>query len=215
MDNKNTINLSCKDLACIRGDFPVFSGFNLNADAGDLIVLTGANGSGKSSLLRLLAGLMRPSEGAIHWQGENIAASVDYYQHSLFISHQNAMKPQLSIYDNILYYARLKGTDILVSAALQFFDLLPIADIPVSQLSAGWQRRVALARLLSEPSLLWLLDEPFANLDAQGKALLEGLIQTRLSQGGIVILSSHEKLENPQARYIAMEDFQLKDAAHA
>lgn len=187
--------LCCNNLLAIRGDKPLFRHLGFCIRPGNALVLHGANGSGKSTLLRMLAGLMQPSEGAVLWQEKPIRGNTDYAELMQYIGHQNALKPELSVYDNLQYRAALKGTEILVPAAIQFFDLWPMMDMPAGQLSAGWQRRVALANLLSIPSLVWLLDEPAANLDMEGREMLDGLIRTRIKQGGIVVLSSHQTSE--------------------
>lgn len=187
--------LSCNNLLAIRGDRPLFGHLGFCIRPGNALVLHGTNGSGKSTLLRMLAGLMQPSEGAVLWQEKPIRGNTDYAELMQYIGHQNGLKPELSVYDNLQYRAALKGTEMLVPAAMQFFDLWPMMDMPAGQLSAGWQRRVALANLLSIPSLVWLLDEPAANLDVDGREMLDGLIRTRIKQGGIVVLSSHHTSE--------------------
>lgn len=198
--------LSCQRLASIRGEKLLFSHLGFCMKPGSALMLAGANGSGKSTLLRILAGLMPASDGQASWQGEPVYNNADYQEAMLYIGHQNALKPELSVYDNIQFWAALRGTEMLVPAAMQFFRLWPMAEIPVSQLSAGWQRRVALARLLAIPSLIWLLDEPAVNLDAEGVEMLNGLIATRIKQGGIVIAASHTAAhQNAPTLYI--DDF--------
>jgi heme exporter protein A len=196
--------LTCHNLHAIRGEKLLFSHLGFSLQAGSALVLRGANGSGKSTLLRLLAGIMTPAQGSVQWQNQPIQQNHDYLQSMLYIGHQNALKPELSVYDNIQYWASLRGTEMLVPAAMQFFDLWKIEAIPAGQLSAGWQRRVALARLLAMPSRLWLLDEPAANLDAEGAEMLDGLIATRVKQDGIVVLASHTQTTYPS---LHIEDF--------
>lgn len=183
--------LSCENLTSIRGEKLLFNQLGFCLKPASALVLTGANGSGKSTLLRILAGLMPAQQGKAEWLGEDVRHSSAYKEVMLYLGHQNALKPELSVYDNIQYWAALRGTEMLTPAAMQFFGLWPMSDLPVGQLSAGWQRRVALARLLAIPSIVWLLDEPAANLDAEGLEMLDGLIATRVKQGGIVVLSSH------------------------
>lgn len=182
---------SCENLACVRGDKILFRHLGFSTTKGGLLVLSGPNGCGKTSLLRVLAGLAPADAGKVLWQGKPIKNNAAYMASMLYIGHQNAIKPELTVYDNVQFWAALRGTEMLVPAALQFFNLTPMIDIPAGQLSTGWQRRVALARLLATPSTLWLLDEPATNLDAAGQVLLEGLIETRVEKGGMVILSSH------------------------
>ena len=184
---------SAESIRCERGGRVLFQDLGFALDASGLLLLTGQNGCGKTSLLRILAGLMQPAEGKILWQGKPIRGNESFADNMLFIGHQNALKPELSVYDNLQFWAALRGTEMLVPAALQFFRLTPMMNMPAGRLSAGWQRRVALARLLATPSHLWLLDEPSTNLDDEGQRLVEGLIETRIAQGGMVVLSSHHK----------------------
>lgn len=199
--------LSCNRLRSIRGEKLLFDHLGFCLKPGNALVLGGANGSGKTTLLRILAGLMPPEAGEVTWQGKPVRGNADYLEMMQYISHQNALKPELSVYDNVQYWAALRGTEMLAPAAMQFFGLWPMSDMPVGQLSAGWQRRVALARLLAIPSLVWLLDEPAANLDAEGVEMLDGLIATRVKQGGIVVLSSH--LPTASEQVLNLEDFRV------
>lgn len=199
--------LTCHNLRAIRGERLLFDHLGFSLKPGMVLVLRGANGSGKSTLLRMLAGLIPSSAGEITWQKKPVRGNTDYITHMQYIGHQNALKPELSVYDNVQYWAALKGTEMLAPAAMQFFDLWPMSEMPLGQLSAGWQRRVALARLLATPSLVWLLDEPSANLDAAGAEMLEGLINTRVKQGGIVVLSSHTDTSFKQQCVVDLADF--------
>lgn len=199
--------LSCQNLRAIRGERLLFDHLGFSLKPGSALVLRGANGCGKSTLLRMLAGLMPPAAGEVTWQGKPVQGNASFIESMLYIGHQNALKPELSVYDNIQYWAALKDTEMLVPAAMQFFNLWAMGEMPLGQLSAGWQRRVALARLLAIPSLIWLLDEPAANLDADGAEMLEGLINTRLKQGGIVVLSSHSEKTPKDSAVLQLEDF--------
>lgn len=199
--------LSCQNLRAIRGEKLLFDHLGFSLKPGAALLLRGVNGSGKSTLLRMLAGLMPPSAGNVTWQGKPVAANADYSGAMQYIGHHNALKPELSVYDNVQYWAALKDTEMLVPAAMQFFGLWAMAEMPLGQLSAGWQRRVALARLLAVPSIVWLLDEPASNLDAEGVEMLDGLIATRLKQGGIVVLSTHAEQAPKQASSLMIEDF--------
>lgn len=215
--NNGVFMLSCTGLRSIRGEKLLFDQLGFCIRPGNALILGGANGSGKTTLLRILAGLLPPDAGEVRWLDASIRGNADYLEAMQYIGHQNALKPELSVYDNVQYWAALRGTEMLVPAAMQFFGLWPMADLPAGQLSAGWQRRVALARLLAIPTLVWLLDEPAANLDAGGVEMLDGLIATRVKQGGIVILSGHSYTTGGQVLHI--EDFRaypvMEDGADA
>ena len=199
--------LTCHNLRAIRGEKLLFDHLGFSLRPGNALVLRGANGSGKTTLLRMLAGLMPPAKGEILWKQQPVRDNAAYQEAMLYVGHQNAVKPELSVYDNVQYWAALRGTEMLVPAAMQFFGLWAMMDIPAGQLSAGWQRRVALARLLAIPALVWLLDEPAANLDAEGRDMLAGLVATRVRQNGIVVLSSHAPELEAGTAQLHLEDF--------
>lgn len=200
--------LSCHQLECYRGEKRLFSGLGFSLKPGMLMALTGANGSGKTTLLRIVAGLLKPEAGEILWDGEPIASQYDYHRELLYLGHQPALKPELTVYDNLHFWATLRDAEMLVPTALHYFDLIPYADVPVAELSAGWQRRVALARLVVEPARIWLLDEPATNLDREGMLLVQALIDTRIQQGGIVIMTTHADLAQLGLAALEISDFQ-------
>lgn len=199
--------LTCHNLRAIRGEKLLFDHLGFSLRPGNALVLRGANGSGKTTLLRMMAGLMPPAKGEILWKQQPVRDNAAYQEAMLYVGHQNAVKPELSVYDNVQYWSALRGTEMLVPAAMQFFGLWAMMDIPAGQLSAGWQRRVALARLLAIPALVWLLDEPAANLDAEGRDMLAGLVATRVRQNGIVVLSSHAPELEAGTAQLHLEDF--------
>lgn len=199
--------LTCHNLSATRGEKRLFHHLGFTLKPGAALVLRGANGSGKTTLLRILAGLMPASAGDITWQKKPVRHNAEYHEMMTYIGHNNALKHELSVFDNVQYWAALHGTEMLVPAAMQFFGLLALAEMPAGQLSAGWQRRVALARLLAVPSMIWLLDEPAANLDADGLDMLDGLIATRIKQGGIVVISSHANTLPAQTATLELDDF--------
>ncbi len=163
--------LSARALACVRGERRLFAGLDLRVDAGQWLHVRGENGVGKTSLLRMLAGLAKPAEGEIFWCGEPIAGATEQYHRSLlFLGHHDAVKDELSALENLdlaaaLDGARLRSDEAL--AALRRFGLKGREDLPVRCLSAGQKRRVLLARLVTRKAALWLLDEPFTALDAR------------------------------------------------
>ena len=190
--------LEARELACLRGERVVFAGLSFTLEAGGALLLVGANGAGKSSLLRLLAGLLPAAEGALHWQGEPaLADRAEHARRLRYLSHQDALKPALTARENLLFFARLWGGE--VEAALAALDLAPLAELPARVLSAGQRRRLALARLVLAPAPLWLLDEPTVGLDAASVGRLGALLARHRAGGGMVIAATHLPLPLPQA----------------
>lgn len=199
--------LSLENLTLRRGGRALFTGLGFSLMPGSLCVLRGANGTGKSSLLKTIAGILKAEEGAILWQGVPIAESPDFLHQMLYIGHQNAVKRNLTVIENLAFWADLYDTAMLIPAALHCFRLEEVAEMPCGKLSAGWQRRVALARLVAVPSTLWLLDEPTTHLDEEGATLLNNLITTRCNQGGIVVMACHGEVGVKPASLMHLEDF--------
>lgn len=198
--------LEARDLACLRGERAVFAGLSFRLDAGGALLLVGANGAGKSSLLRLLAGLLRPEAGQLLWDGQDALADRAAHAARLrYLSHQDALKPALTARENLAFFARLWGGE--VDAALAALDLLPLAELPARVLSSGQKRRLALARLAlgmppagSPPDApLWLLDEPTVGLDAASVERLGLLLARHRAAGGMVLAATHLPLPLPGA----------------
>jgi heme exporter protein A len=201
-------DITVQELGCRRGGRLVFAGLSFSLSSGEAMLLGGANGSGKSSLLRVLAYLIRPAAGSVLWCGANVAADLEAYRAQLrFVSHQDAVKPALLVKENLAFAAGLGEptiTSAAVGIALDAMELGPLADLPAQLLSAGQRRRLALARLAAAPAPLWLLDEPGSGLDKPSLARLHQLIATHRHQGGIVIASSHGDLDMPDCRHLDM-----------
>ncbi len=174
--------------------------------AGEACALAGANGSGKSSLLKIIAGLLPPDEGAVLFQGKPIRKTSDYEGQVLYIGHKNAIKPEASVRDNVMFWADMAHSTYLAAAAIDYFSLGTWLDMPAGAMSAGWQRRVTLTKLITMPAKLWLLDEAANNLDADGVALLGGLVNSRTNSGGAVIFAAHGL---PSAEVAKESGFQL------
>lgn len=192
-----TTVLSAQGLCCERDDRILFQGLDLDVRSGDLIQLAGPNGAGKTTLLRLLAGLNRDFEGQVGWNGQSIYD--DYYAYAnqrLYIGHLSAIKKMLTPLENLRWFlsAWPEIKDDAIWHALEQVSLAGYEDVPCHQLSAGQQRRVALARLLITPTPLWILDEPFTALDKQGVEWLEGLLAEHVKRGGSVLITSHHAL---------------------
>ena len=189
--------LDARDLAATRGDTTLFSGLGFSLAPGALLRVTGANGTGKTSLLRALCGLLMPSAGEVRWKGEDIRAlREEYWEHLLYIGHANALKDDLTAAENLVFGCGIAGRAVpraSVQAALGRFGLAGREALPVRALSQGQRRRAALARLaVGATQPLWVLDEPFAALDAAGTELVLALAGEHLSRGGMVVLTTHQ-----------------------
>ncbi len=195
--------LEAQQLACWRAERLVFAGLSFTLAPGEALLLTGANGAGKSSLLRLLAGLVPAAEGRLLWQGADALADLPAHARRLrYLGHQDALKPSLSARANLGFFARLHGGD--PDAALGALDLLPLADLPARVLSSGQKRRLALARLALAPAPLWLLDEPTVGLDAASVARLGPLLAAHRARGGMVVAATHLPLPLDDARELRL-----------
>jgi heme exporter protein A len=183
-------------IACRRGERLLFRDVSFTLEAGQALLLRGPNGSGKSSLLRLVAGLLPLDAGRLAWRGVDAhRLGAAYRQELAFLGHQDALKPQLSLRDNLRFWADLVGATVDVEPVLARAGLTRNADYPAQILSAGQRRRFGLARLLLNAAPIWLLDEPTTALDAAGQKLVLGLISDHLAAGGLALISSHDALD--------------------
>ena len=187
--------LQASDLRCERGGRTLFSSLSFEIRAGEALRIAGANGSGKTSLLRILCGLLPPTQGTVLWKGNEVAALREEYSSELvYLGHAAAVKDDLTAAENLSISCRLAGTVVseqAILAALQRFGLAE-KNRAVKRLSQGQRRRAALARLaLSEARPLWLLDEPFSALDVEGISIVTGFIKDHLAQGGAVAFTTH------------------------
>ncbi len=200
--------LSCKNISCSRGQDVLLDNINLDIESGKPLIFTGSNGSGKTTLLKTIAGLIPPQKGAITWENINIKDCYKEYSENLeYVGHKTGLKNELTVEENLDFWAEIHNTKEAVVPAIMYFGLAEIFDVPVAKLSEGQKRRVSLARLLCCPSMIWLLDEPTVNLDEDGKNMLRNIIITRAEQGGIVIITTHADLNIPNARTIKLTDF--------
>ena len=198
---------SAENITCVRGETPIFSGLGFCLQQGSLLLLKGSNGSGKTSLIKILTGLMRADAGEVLWEGKSITDNHDFRRELMVVGHKSGVKLDYTVEENISFWAKYYGTEMLVAAALRFYDLERYKDVAAAQLSAGWQRRVALARLIVVPCKLWLLDEPTNFLDEEAVLLTASLIESRVKQGGIVVVASHIMSSGIAAHTLFMEDF--------
>lgn len=193
--------LTANTLSCERGERLLFSHLSLAVYPGQVLQVLGANGVGKSSLLKMLAGLIPPLAGTISWDGELITTErAAYLAATYYLGHLNGIKSELTSLENVYFASRLMNkpkTDILF--ALTKLGLADHADVLVAHLSAGQKRRVALAQLLLSPAKLWILDEPFTALDRQSIRLVEQLLEQHCLKGGMAIIATHQTINIPAA----------------
>jgi heme exporter protein A len=184
--------LEARGLSFRRQDEPVFAPMDFQLHAGELALVEGDNGSGKTTLLRMLAGLLHVGEGELHWRGAPLQRDATIGE-ILFLGHQLGLKADFSPRENLRVAASLHGCRRNASPAsvLARIGLRGYEDEPVRRLSAGQKKRAALARLLLLPATLWLLDEPYANLDRGGIALVNGLLEEHVEGGGAALVTSH------------------------
>ena len=188
--------LAASDLSCIRGTQRLFNGINLKLDAGQWLYLQGENGAGKTSLLRILAGLALPEDGEVLWQNTLIGQQRNqYHQDLLFIGHHAGLKEDLTLTENLRALCRMDGlrvSDADIGDALTRMGLAKRQHLPARVLSAGQKRRGLLARALLRPAKLWILDEPFNALDVNAVVDVQDLLKEHLANGGLLILTSHQ-----------------------
>ena len=180
-----------------RGDRHVLRGVSLELHPGELMHVSGPNGTGKTTLLRVVSGLLRPEKGSVAWQGRSIAATAAEYQAALaYASHEPALKSDLTALENLRFTVGLKRrvTAAELRSSLERTGVGTCADLPARVLSAGQRRRVAMARVLAFQADLWLLDEPYTNLDGSGSSLLSALLAEHVGRGGVALVVAHHDL---------------------
>lgn len=197
--------LEVRDLACQRGEQLLFSGVSFHVGAGELLWVEGRNGAGKTSLLRILCGLSPAEAGTVRWQGESIRSTREsFFGDTLFLAHSNGLKDDLTIAENLRFHGRLAGIEADaedIDGALQACGLTERRDLAVRYLSQGQRRRAALARLwLAQSRKLWILDEPFAALDAESVERLAARLGAHLEAGGLAVLTTHQEVPLPAGR---------------
>ena len=187
------MRLSGRGVRCVRGGREVFSGLDFEARAGEVLAVTGRNGAGKTSLLRLIAGLLIPAAGSIALDGGDAELTIAEQAH--YLGHRDALKPALSAGENLSFWREFLGGEVSDTAeSLRAVGLDHAVHLPAAFLSAGQRRRLSLARLLAVRRPLWLMDEPNAALDTAGQGLLAGLMREHLARGGLIVAATHGSL---------------------
>ena len=199
----DTLTLSANALVCQRGGRTVFRDLDFKVAAGEALLVTGRNGAGKSSLLRMIAGLIRIAGGTLSLAGADEERSIGEQAH--YLGHSDALKPSLTVEENLAFWtAWLEGTGDTIQA-LKAVSLDSLATLPAAYLSAGQRRRLSIARLVAVNRPLWLLDEPTSALDTASQGVLLDLMRTHVQRGGIVVAATHLPLGLDEARELKLE----------
>jgi heme exporter protein A len=198
------MRVNAVNLACRRGGRDVFAGVGFHLATGQALAVTGRNGAGKSSLLRIVAGFIRPTGGRLWLEGGDPELSIAEQAH--YLGHQDAVKPSLSVAENLRFWTAFFGADAhKVQDALELVGLGAIAALPAAYLSAGQRRRLSIARLLAVKRPIWLLDEPASTLDAAGRGRLTDLMQSHLAGGGLILAATHGALGLNGAQELSLD----------
>jgi len=188
--------LDVESLECVRGDRPLFRGLSFTLKAGELLHVTGANGCGKTTLLRTVCGLTRAESGTIRWRGQTTAKLGDeFYADLAYVGHANGIQGDLTLSENLQTSAALGGTDhAAILGSLERLGLADFRNVPAKILSQGQKRRLALARLLIQFKPLWILDEPLSGLDVDSVSQMTHLFAEHLAAGGLIMITSHQDI---------------------
>ena len=201
--------LEARDINAWRGDRHLLRDVSFAVEPGEFLKITGPNGVGKTTLIRVVCGLLPAESGVVEWRGKPVTSSNDEYHADLaYLGHLNSLKADLTARENLRFLAGLRQSlaDADVDAALDRVGILSRGDLAVRSLSAGQKRRLALARLLLSGALLWILDEPVTNLDVAGVGLVEDLVREHVGGGGLALAAAHQRLldEEPFLRRLEL-----------
>lgn len=196
------MRLEATDLTCVRGGREVFAGLSLSLGAGEALVVTGRNGAGKSSLLRMVAGLVRIAAGRLVLHDGDPERTLPEQLH--YLGHQDALKPALTVQENLAFWTHYLGGKETVGPALAAVGLEAVVDLPAAYLSAGQRRRLSIARLIAVRRRIWLLDEPTAALDRAAQEQLAALMREHLAAGGMIVAAAHGPVGLEQAKELRL-----------
>ncbi|HTZ03636.1 MAG TPA: heme ABC exporter ATP-binding protein CcmA [Xanthobacteraceae bacterium] len=197
------MRLTVAELACERGGREVFAGISFAVEGGEALLVSGRNGAGKSSLLRVLAGLIRPAAGRLSLEGGDPELSIAEQAH--YLGHQDAQKGALSVAENLRFWTGFFGRGGDTAGALAAVGLGGLAGLPAATLSAGQRRRLSIARLIAAPRPIWLLDEPTSTLDRGAQDRLAALMATHLAGGGLIVAASHGPIGLPAVKELRLD----------
>jgi len=198
------MRLEASGLACVRGGREIFTGLGFSVGTGEALLVTGRNGSGKSSLLRMVAGLVRVAGGRLALVDADPDQNIPEQAH--YLGHQDALKPSLTVAENLTFWTRYLGGGRPITNTLAAVGLAALANLPAAYLSAGQRRRLSIARLLAAKRPLWLLDEPTSALDREAQDTLTGLMRQHLSGGGIIVAAAHGPIGLDHAKELRLGD---------
>lgn len=198
--------LTCYNLSLKVNDYTLFKGLSFTSFGGGTLLIKGKNGSGKSSLLRMIAGIQQHS-GKIIFKGNLIQELNKPY--CVYIGHKTGIRLDLSVIQNLVFWAKMYDSDLMLEAAIRYWDLYDVLETECHKLSSGTQKKVALAKLLCCNSSLWLLDEVDTNLDSENFNLLQNLLHIKMDSGGVIICASHNNnlIQNSELNTLYIEDF--------
>lgn len=199
-------SLELQKLIVTRDGADLTAPIDLRLESGQMLVVRGANGSGKSTFIKMISGLLPVEKGALKL---HYGDGAEY--RPLYLGHRLGLTPGMTVRDNVAFWGHAAGYPELIAVAMHYFDLEDIANARLSTLSAGWKQRVALTRLITMPSPLWLLDEPSANLDVEGMTLLQSLLESRIAQGGMVVISTHGDIQGPAVKSIDLNNIKQQN----
>lgn len=215
LNKTETLRLKAENLSAKRGEDLLFRHINFCLNKGEALVLTGRNGSGKSTLLRVVAGFIRPESGRVTFQAQD-GESRPAREACHYLGHRNGMKAELSVYENLHFWKDFLGDfeggkGLSIEEAADVIGLSSITHLPYGYLSAGQQRRFAMARLLVAYRPVWILDEPTAALDAKAEAMFSDLVRAHLEAGGMALAATHQPLGLDNVQHLEMRGFEFDD----